>query len=260
MMLAGDTALFTEVALRVFPVVGERIRKEPKHWWSVNDVAELYVQHLKAARLKRSDTAILAPLGLDHNSFIKRQQEMLPELATRIANQVQAFDPGSVQAIIAGVDPTGAHIYVATDAELDCHDHVGFASVGVGAWHANSQLMFGEHAKSDPLPATLLLVYSAKKRAEVAPGVGRNTDMFLISGLGGHVPVAPNVIQELEAIYQREKERIKEAEATGRVETQEYVERLVKEAGEKASENKQKDDSKAPDEIPKAGASADGVT
>jgi len=87
-----------------------------------------------------------------------------------------------VEAIIAGVDGSGGHIYFTNKDCVRCHDSVGFAAIGVGGWHADSQFMFAGYAKWASVPKCLLLSYVAKKRAEVAPGVGQETDMFAIVG------------------------------------------------------------------------------
>src|SRR5207245_4327722 len=50
------------------------------------------------------------------------------------------FD-AAVRCIIAGVDDSGAHIYVGSPGVANCEDSVGFAAVGTGAWHANSYLV-----------------------------------------------------------------------------------------------------------------------
>ena len=58
-------------------------------------------------------------------------------------------------------------------ARVACYDMIGFAAIGIGGWHAQSRFMFAKHTRRSPQPETLLLTYSAKKQAEVAPGVGK---------------------------------------------------------------------------------------
>jgi len=47
-----------------------------------------------------------------------------------------------------------------------------------------------------------MLVYSAKKRAEVAPGVGSDTDMFFIDPPGTYFEIGEHVLNKLEDCYQ----------------------------------------------------------
>ena len=63
---------------------------------------------------------------------------------------------------------------------------------------------------SKPVDETLWLVYSSKKRAEVARGVGKGTDMFMIGpDLGSYKPIGKDVIDKLEKIYKEERKREK---------------------------------------------------
>ena len=79
-MVAGDSALQTEIIRRVAQDVTARITAEPKNWWKVEDVADLYSRYCKKARLKIAENGILAPLGLDHEAFIVRQKQMDSDL------------------------------------------------------------------------------------------------------------------------------------------------------------------------------------
>ncbi|MBV9732655.1 MAG: hypothetical protein JO275_07735, partial [Verrucomicrobia bacterium] len=65
LMLAGDSAIQREIVQSVFFDVVARIKSEPKNWWKVSDVAELYVRYFNEAKLRRAETEILAPLGLN---------------------------------------------------------------------------------------------------------------------------------------------------------------------------------------------------
>jgi hypothetical protein len=96
--------------------------------------------------------------------------------------------------IIAGVNPhlageasrTSAHIFQIRNGVVSCADRVGFACVGAGAWHANSTLMAFGHTPNTSLSKAVFNLHVAKKRAEVAPGVGSETDTFVVTGLGGY--------------------------------------------------------------------------
>ncbi|HWY31906.1 MAG TPA: hypothetical protein VNX46_14190, partial [Candidatus Acidoferrum sp.] len=172
-MFAGDFGFQTEIVRGVLPVVLNRIKAEPQNWWKVKEVAELYAENLKQFHLKRAENAILAPLGLDMNIFLAKQKEMDSELINKAASKLAQFCSPGVQAIFCGHDMDGAHIYVVDNSfDVICHDVVGFASIGAGYWHADSQFMFAEHNPFNSFAETLFLTYSAKKRAEVAPGVG----------------------------------------------------------------------------------------
>ena len=239
-MFAGEFGMQTEILHKVIPIVLERIAAEPEKWWSVSEVAHTYAKLLQQCHLKRSENAILAPLGLDMNSFLAKQRGMDSDLVKQIASRLAQFESPGVEAIFCGLDATGAHIYIVNNsANVICHDVVGFAAIGAGYWHADSQFMFANHTREKSFPETLLLTYSAKKRAEVAPGVGADTDMFIIGpGLGQHIPIVGNhVLEQLQKTY--EKTQIKKGEVDK--EAQVDVGRFLDELSKKSAEKKQQE-------------------
>jgi len=225
-MIAGDSAMQEDIVQRVYADVRERIRTDPTNWWLVRDVADLYRKYCIEARLKRAETAILSPLGLTHETYLARQGELSDTFVRQLATELINYEAPRVAAIIAGIDPTGVHLYVAQNSEITCHDGVGFAAIGAGYWHADSQMMFAGHTRQRAFPETLLLAYSAKKRAEVAPCVGVGTDMFFVGELGAYVSVGEHVLEKLEEIYQTTLLEQQDIEARARVSVTQYVEEI----------------------------------
>lgn len=203
-MTAGDVALQAEIRADVMAVLYARIAKEPKNWWAVSDVAELWRGAFVRARQKRATATYLEPLGLDMESFTKRQAGMSQSVVHNLVDQLFGFRCGGIGTIITGIDMTGAHIYVVDNDQVACHDTIGFAAIGNGGSHANSQLMLSKYGSERTPDEALLLAYTAKKRAEVAPGVGREIDMYIVGPrLGNSFPIVQDRILELDAMYKR---------------------------------------------------------
>ena len=227
-MVAGDSGMQVEILQKVQADVKNRINLQPDNWLNVADVAALYRNYYNEARQARAANAILAPLGLNENTFVSRQKEMDSDFIKMVATELLHFVPPLVSAIFTGVDNTGAHIYVFHNSDLSCHDGVGFAAIGIGSWHAESQFMFAGHTRHRSFPETLLLTYSAKKRAEVSPGVGEATDMVMIGPrLGSYIIVGDHVLGELEKIYRGTQKREKAAALISNAKVKKYVEELV---------------------------------
>jgi hypothetical protein len=234
-MFAGDFGMQTEIVRKVISVVTPRMKAEPGNWWAVKEVADLYAKYFKEVHLKRAENAILAPLGLDINSFYAKQKQMDTDLALQIAVKLAQFRSPEVEAILCGLDLAGVHIYVVDNsANVICHDVAGFAAIGVGYWHADSQFIFAKHTPHKSLAETLLLTYSAKKRAEIAPGVGIDTDMFLIGPLlGQNVPfVGPHVLEELQATYEKTQNEKLQTDKKAQTEIGRFLEEITKKATE----------------------------
>jgi hypothetical protein len=77
------------------------------------------------------------------------------------------------------------------DGRVSCNDGIGFAAIGIGARHAESQIMLNKHSWNSPSVDSALLGYIAKKRSEVAPGVGEGTDVFTIGPVVGSLVILP---------------------------------------------------------------------
>jgi hypothetical protein len=235
---AGDAAFHTEIMTEVVPIVHERITAVPSEWWLVKDVADLYVKHRNAAKLKRAEAAILAPLGLTRDSFPDNQQKLNEAIAEQITRDLINYDVPYVSALVVGVDPLGPHIYVIDDGNISCNDVIGFAAIGIGARHAESQFMLGRHSWSSPVADTALLTYAAKKRSEIAPGVGEATDMFTAGPqLGTFMILSDPVVQRFDRIYRRMIRGEERAQRNARKEANQYVNELQgKPAGEQQAE------------------------
>ena len=145
-----------------------------------------------------------------------------------------------IETIIAGIDsatgsvvPHVISIYKSQsgDGVVNC-DSVGFAAVGIGARHAESQFMLAGHSRYSPMPETLLLTYLAKKRSEVAPGVGEGTDMFTIgAGLGSLCMLSAIEdfdIKEIASIYEKVETGQRHVLEQGKRATKKYIGKIFK--------------------------------
>jgi hypothetical protein len=228
-MTAGDIAFQTEILDSVRGDVQRRVEAEPNNWWRLSDVTDLYVRAYYRAKSKRAERAILFPLGLTHESYIAESQQLSPQLNARIASDLINFEVPAVEAIVTGLDNLGAHIFVVNNGEESCHDAIGFATIGIGAGHAASHFMFQGHTRVRPVPETMFRTYAAKKRAEVAPGVGGDTDMVIIGpNLGSYFVVFQEVIDRLDSIYQTARAQHQAADSTANKAMNEYVEEITK--------------------------------
>ena len=97
-------------------------------------------------------------------------------------------------AIIAGLDPTGGHIYkISNPGVATCWDTPYFACAGSGEFLASTQFMVAGFEKNWPLAKALWL--TAKAKAEAAGGVGKQTDLIIVR-LGGHITSASSEAKE----------------------------------------------------------------
>jgi hypothetical protein len=185
-LFAGEMFLQREILLRMAPLVTTRLEKD-QSWFGVAEMADVYQTAYNEVFHRRAEQEVLMPYGLTYTEFRDRNRDLAPTLHSEIIQEMRAFSLAYQETwtIIAGIDNTGTHTWVATGNSLACHDATGFASVGIGARHVSSQFMLAKYSWVKPLADTMRLTYFAKKRSEVAPGVGELTDMCLIGPTPG---------------------------------------------------------------------------
>ena len=239
MMAAGDVGLQTEIWTQVRKSVNTRIQEKPGEWFRVEEVAALYRAAYFNLKRHRAEMEILAPLGLDSDSFLTRQKVMDAELVSKIAQELISYRMPDVAAIIAGNNPmhgaakgstvVSGHLFAVENGAVSCADKVGFACVGAGAWHANSAMMQAGHTPSTSIPNALLNVYTAKRRAEVAPGVGIETDNFIVtSALGSYSDLKNDVIEAVIKAYNDSSKQNERARKKAENSINEYLAEITK--------------------------------
>jgi hypothetical protein len=105
-LLSGDM----QVHAAVCPACIESLRSTPSIPLRVGDIAKRYALEYALHRRYFAETDLLLPLGLTINDFLTRQRDFSPEFIAEMSNRLQGYGLNA-QAIIAGVDTSGPHIY-----------------------------------------------------------------------------------------------------------------------------------------------------
>jgi hypothetical protein len=200
---ADDSDLGYNLAVQVHQEA-KAAGKEP----TVKELASLYADKFTTLRRELAERVHLAPFGLTSASFVSQQKKMSAEFVAD-RSDLLAREVLPVETLIVGVDKDGAHIYHVFDpGHFLCRDRSAFWAIGSGQNQFESEFMPLGYDGSWPLQATILLMYSAKRKAERAPGVGRETDMFLISKRG-LAPATPRILSAIEKHHQRFEEKVR---------------------------------------------------
>jgi len=169
---------------------------------TVDDVVKTMVTRYVDQRRRLIEAEIFTPRGITEDEFYKElQQKLLPQIVGGIDRQVVEFNYGA-DLLVGGVDDAGGHLYVihnpgiATDTAP-----IGFRAIGSGWLHAMQSMIGFGHTAERSLHETVFSVYASKRRAEVAPGVGRDTDVAVIVP-GGVKFVAPSILEQLAGLYE----------------------------------------------------------
>jgi 20S proteasome alpha/beta subunit len=155
----------------------------------------------KQARLSRAEQFVLGVRGLSLQAYYQMHQGLNGQVVMLLDNQLAQFDLG-VDLLLAAVDDTGAHIHTNGNpgGGNSNHDPIGYAAIGSGAIHVVPAMAGFTHSGDASYDQTLFHVYAAKRRAQVAPGVGTKTEMAVLTK-GGIKHLSRDELKRLGDIY-----------------------------------------------------------
>jgi hypothetical protein len=188
------------------------------------EVARVYGSQIQSIQRKQAEDHILSPLGLNSDTFLAQQKEMSDAFVTTITAQLQDFRPADVEALIVGIEADGnGNIYIVDSrGSVTSYSDVGFAAIGIGAWHARSRMMQAGFTNQLNFYPALASVFAAKKASEVAPGVGKSTDIHLIFR-NGVEKLLPAWHDKLTTLYERVEADQKTLEASAITELEAFI-------------------------------------
>lgn len=175
-MTAGDALAYTELFDAVQRTTSNR----------QSTTVEEYVEVLKGTyqelRKRQIVERIFMPLSFDSfEAFYHGSSRIPQELLYQILGQLREHSYG-LEVLVGGVNPIPAHIYSVQDpGTSNCFDSIGFHVIGSGTNLALSSLMASKCHADLPLRDALMRAVAAKVAAENAPGVGRDTDAYVIT-------------------------------------------------------------------------------
>jgi hypothetical protein len=179
---SGNTAIVTEI----LEAAKAAMSGKPAN---VSEIGELIRQGYVQVRAQKAEENIAVPM-VGSDFLDKRAGGMsLPEYLENqagiyqgIVAQTFQFNLGT-ELLLAGIDQDGARIAaIVHPGSIFWLDKLGYGATGSGAIHAVSTLNLCGQTRSHDLFATLHAVYSAKRAAEVAPGVGATfTDLAVLT-------------------------------------------------------------------------------
>jgi hypothetical protein len=180
-LVAGDIVIHSEVVKRLFAELKDA--ETPTTF----ELAQLAAKEMREYRTQEAERLYLSPLNLDRDSFLDRQRTMEATLVVELANQMQKHKI-EAEALVLGCEQNTGSIYrVDRYGLVTNHSDIGFASIGSGGIHSSAHFMFESYSHGTMYYRALYQTFKAKKRAEVAPGVGGYTDMFLVTKNGASV-------------------------------------------------------------------------
>ena len=181
-LAAGNSLFASEILSRVRAILCTQPDTSPLH---VAHVAQQAFVKFRNEKIEEQilglnlgpDFALFRDRGLSLPQYLQTQ----PGIYQNLVIQMNQFNLG-VDLMLAGCDDSGGHIYhLSHPGTVTVFDKLGYNAIGSGGIHAMVALHLGKQNSKASLSATLHSVYSAKIAAEVAPGVGQETEIAVIS-------------------------------------------------------------------------------
>lgn len=232
-MMANDLLTHTDILEEVRKTVGEaKQEKSVEYNWKVRDIAKLYRDAYLAIRHEKIEKEILNFYGLTLEIWQTQQHTLSQTILSNIIGKIEYYEMENIEAIIAGVDETGTHLFVVRNEQITCSDMLGYACIGIGAEQAESEFIFRRHNPEKEYAETLLTAFIAKKRAEVISGVGKDTEMMHVYDLDYDLPefkvFGTPMLQELQGIYSKKVALEDGANLSARIDIRKYVHNIKK--------------------------------
>jgi hypothetical protein len=168
----------------------------------VHEIAAVVAEQYHGVRMNAAEAQVLLPRGLTLATYYGKHQQLLSAITESLDQSLASFDP-EVELIVAGVDSSGGHLFTVSNpgGSPECHDVIGAVAIGSGEIHAVQSMIGFGHAAMHPVKATVFHVFASKRRAELAPGVGRNTDLMVLDR-GGAVRLSDKALAKLSELYE----------------------------------------------------------
>lgn len=169
---------------------------------SIRAIADEYGRIHREYLAEAAEVQVLSKLRMDLQYFFTHQREMDPQQVAQLDMEIRDCQASILaQAMVVGCDDLGAHIFhIDRKGAPSCYDDVGFCCIGSGSHHANSLFAQYGYGNTWSFYNALMLVYAAKKSAEVAPGVGPQTDIAHVTRDNASM-LDPATFKNVSAVY-----------------------------------------------------------
>ena len=167
---------------------------------SLQEIAESLSKSYREVRKKRIEHEILQEIGLASFEDFQRKQNLLHEgMVLDVSSRIREYDLG-VALLLGGVDEK-AHLYRITEpGTYRSFSELGFCCIGSGDRHAEPVFAFFKFSPKFSESEALQIGFEAKKRAEMAGGVGKEKDAWIIEK-GGVYEVDSETLRSLESAH-----------------------------------------------------------
>jgi hypothetical protein len=201
---------YLSLAERIIQETGAKIADKPTIAESFLEMMDCVKAACQTVYDQRLEDEVYHPRGLTPALVVQRPSDLLPLdplLLWQIELERKQFQNDAfVSMLVCGFEqsqPRRPHIFtVETPGVCESQDTDGFAAIGIGAEVAISRLYAHEHGPDEDLVAVLYHLFDAKAWAEISPGVGYESQIWLmLPGRPEPVPVQKDIVTLLSDVF-----------------------------------------------------------
>ncbi len=198
------------------PDLLRQAREEAKGKDRILDIAEVLNVIYQDTREKHIVDEVIRPkTGLkSFDEWRKAQKGLHDHLVMTLNEEIANYGLG-LTLMLVGFDDEGHLIRINDPGTYRSYDTLSYCCLGMGTRHSDNTFAWYRYSRLFSLNDALYIAFEAKKKAEMAGGVGSSTDILIIDKRGA-LEVAAETIENLEAIYNDRESR---SERTGFDET-----------------------------------------
>jgi hypothetical protein len=198
-MMSRNTMVFSTGTTHEPEIIDEARAEIVGRRMGITQMAEILSNHYQSTRRKSIEIAILSKHGLrSFDEYLSKQQLLADDVIRDIEGELENYE-FDLEIMLGGIDSKAkGQIYLVHELEKpQSYTDIGFCSLGSGERHTDPVFAFYGYSLSMPVEQVLFISYMAKKRAEMAGGVGETTDIWIMDAEGCY-KVLPRTIVQLD--------------------------------------------------------------
>lgn len=149
----------------------------------LKEIALKLQQSMEILRLELFARQVLSIYNLDFGrlkEYLERNEQLQNQTLNIILDSLTKFSLGTNLLLIGFNNKGKAEIYELHEKDVVEINNINFDAIGSGGFQAVNALSFQKPSKKDSIEKVLYMVYKAKKASEVAQGVGKETEVFVL--------------------------------------------------------------------------------
>lgn len=139
---------------------------------------------LNERKSEKANELIQGKYAISYTEFLATGRSRLPDDLFRAATTEVELIRINADFIIVGHDSSKSALLVEANGRCEVAIKEDFVAIGEGGYLAQASLLNRSHSYVDAFAETLYAVYEAKRFAEGAPSVGRNTQLNVLHSNG----------------------------------------------------------------------------